>query len=409
MRFPAGFLWGAATAAHQVEGGNTNCDSWLLEHVPGTIYSEPSGDACDHYHRYAEDIALLAALGFNAYRFSIEWARIEPAEGEFSLAQLEHYRRMLAVCHEHGVKPVVTMHHFTSPLWVAARGGWESGETARLFARYCERVVEHLGDMISVACTINEANLAAALRQWGFLHTDEAILAYGWRAAAATMMGVEPDNFSSFPFCVRSKSRRVLLEAHRRGADALRAGPHQFPVGMTLALTDLQVVSGAEEVRDRLRRESEEIFLEAARGDDFLGVQCYTRQRVGPLGLLPPGQEAEFTQMGYEFAPDALEATIRYAALKAQVPLIVTENGIATDDDSQRMVFVERALAGVGRCVGDGIDVSGYFYWSMLDNFEWLFGYGPKFGLIAVDRKTQRRTVKPSAEWLGRIARNNEI
>jgi beta-glucosidase len=123
------FLWGAATAAHQVEGGNTNCDSWLLEHIEGTIYSEPSGDACDHYHRYAEDIRLLAVLGFNAYRFSIEWARIEPQAGEYSIAQLDHYRRMLAACHEHGIKPVVTFHHFTSPLWVAARGGWEAPET----------------------------------------------------------------------------------------------------------------------------------------------------------------------------------------------------------------------------------------------------------------------------------------
>jgi beta-glucosidase len=129
MRFPEGFLWGAATAAHQVEGGNTNCDSWLLEHVNGTIYSEPSGDACDHYHRYRSDIALLASLGFNAYRFSIEWARIEPEYGEFSLSQLDHYRRMLAVCHEHGIKPIVTFHHFTSPRWVAARGGWESPVT----------------------------------------------------------------------------------------------------------------------------------------------------------------------------------------------------------------------------------------------------------------------------------------
>src|SRR5215469_7068390 len=111
MKFPQGFLWGAATAAHQVEGGNINSDAWLLEHVEGTVYSEPSGDACDHYHRYREDIALLAGLGFNAYRFSIEWARIEPEEGEFSLAQLEHYRRMLAACHEHAVKPVVTLHH----------------------------------------------------------------------------------------------------------------------------------------------------------------------------------------------------------------------------------------------------------------------------------------------------------
>jgi beta-glucosidase len=409
MRFPAGFLWGAATAAHQVEGGNINCDAWLLEHVEGSLYGEPSGDSCDHYHRYDEDIRLLAALGLNAYRFSIEWARIEPEENEFSLAQLDHYRRMLAACHEHGVKPVVTLHHFTSPRWLAARGGWEEPETARLFGRYCERVVDHLGDLIGVACTVNELNLAILLQQWGFLHLDDAILAAPWRISAAHRLGVAPERFSSFPFCVRSASRDVLLEAHRRGAQALRAGPGAFPVGMTLALREWQVAPGGDAAARELRESSEDVFLEVARADDFLGVQCYTRQRVGPQGPLPPNGDIELTQMGYEIAPGALATTIRDASEKAQVPLIVTENGIATDDDSQRIAFIESALKGLAACLRDGIDVRGYFYWSLLDNFEWLFGYNPKFGLIAVDRKTLRRSVKPSAEWLGRTAQNNAV
>jgi beta-glucosidase len=408
MKFPAGFLWGAATAAHQVEGGNTNCDSWLLEHVNSTIYAEASGDACDHYHRYGEDIALLADLGFNSYRFSIEWARVEPEEGEFSLAQLEHYRRMLAACHEHGLKAVVTMHHFTSPRWIAARGGWESPDTARLFGRYCERAIAHLGDLVDVACTINELNLGVLLQQWGFLHSDEAILASPWRTAAASALGIEAETFSSFPFCVRSRAREVLLDAHRRGAQALRTGPGRFPVGMTLALRDLQALPGAEPVRDQIRHDSEDIFLDAARADDFVGVQCYTRQRVGPQGLLPPESGVELTQMAYEVWPEALEAATRYASSRAQVPVIVTESGIATEDDTRRIAFIEGTVAGLARCVRDGIDLRGYFHWSLFDNFEWLFGYGPKFGLIAVDRKTQRRTVKPSAEWLGRVARNNE-
>jgi beta-glucosidase len=408
MRFPKGFLWGAATAAHQVEGGNTNSDAWLLEHVDGTIYSEPSGDACDHYHRYRDDITLLAALGFNSYRFSIEWARIEPEDGEFSLAQLDHYRRMLAACHEQGLKPVVTFHHFTSPRWVAARGGWESPETAVLFSRYCERAVRHLGDLIAVACTINELNLPILLQQSGFLHSDEAILTAPWRRAAANALGIQPEVFSSFPFCVRSGSVEVLLEAHRLGAQALRAGG-QFGVGMTIAIVDLQAEPGAEEARERAVAESYDTFLEAARADDFVGVQCYTRGRIGPAGPLPPDPGAEFTQMGYEFWPDAVEASVRHASAVARVPIIVTENGTATEDDSRRIAYVESALSGVARCLRSGIDLRGYFYWSLLDNFEWLFGYAPKFGLIAVDRKTQRRIVKSSAVWLGRIARNNEI
>lgn len=216
MKSPQNFLWGAATAAHQVEGGNINSDAWLLEHVDGTVYSEPSGDACDHYHRYREDIALLASLGFNAYRFSIEWARVEREEDEFSLAHLDHYRRMLAACHECGIKPIVTLHHFTSPRWIAARGGWESADTACFFERYCEQVAKHLGDLFAVACTINELNLAIVLQQSGFLHSDDAIVGSRWRLAAARAMAVEPQMFSSFPFCVRGRSRDVLLEAHRR-------------------------------------------------------------------------------------------------------------------------------------------------------------------------------------------------
>jgi beta-glucosidase len=407
MKFPHGFLWGAATAAHQVEGCNINSDAWLLEHVDGTIYSEPSGDACDHYYRYPEDIALLARLGFNAYRFSIEWARVEPEEGEFSRAQLDHYRRMLAACHEHGIKPVVTLHHFTSPRWIAGRGGWESADTARLFERYCEQVVRHLGDLFVIACTINELNLGIVLQQAGFLHSDDAIVGSHWRRAAARLMAVEPENFSSFPFCVRERSRDVMLEAHRRGAQALRSA--NCMVGMTVAMLDLQAAPGGEDLRDRTAAESQDVFLQAARADDFVGVQCYTRQRIGVGGPLPPEPGAEFTQMGYELWPAAVQAAIRQASAVAQVPIIVTESGVATDDDTRRIGYVEAVLGGMAQCLREGIDIRGYFYWSLLDNFEWLFGYGPKFGLIEVDRKTQRRIVKPSAEWLGRVAQNNEI
>jgi len=142
--FPDGFLWGTATAAHQVEGGNWNNDWWAWEHAPGTPCPDPSGDACDHWHRYDDDIALVADLGFNAYRFSLEWSRIEPEEGEFSLVALDHYKRMCESCLERGVEPVVTFHHFTSPRWVAAAGGWAVADTADRFARFVERAASHL-------------------------------------------------------------------------------------------------------------------------------------------------------------------------------------------------------------------------------------------------------------------------
>jgi beta-glucosidase len=168
-RFPDGFVWGTATAAHQVEGNNTHSDFWLLEHAPGSIFAEPSGDACDSFHRYPEDIRLLRQLGFGAYRLSIEWARVEPEESHFSIAALDHYRRVLAACHEQGVRPCVTFHHFTSPRWFTADGGWEERGNVDRFLRYCERAVRHLGDLIDTAYTINEANLMAMLAACGIL------------------------------------------------------------------------------------------------------------------------------------------------------------------------------------------------------------------------------------------------
>ncbi|MGO9453386.1 MAG: glycoside hydrolase family 1 protein [Candidatus Binataceae bacterium] len=407
MKFPDGFLWGTATAAHQVEGGNFNSDYWLTEHLPVTPFVEPSGDSCDQYHRYREDCALLARLGFNSYRFSIEWARVEPEPGEFSAAAIEHYRRVIGACQDHGLAPVVTLHHFSSPRWFAARGGFETAETGELFARYCERIAHDLGDLFAMACTINELNSVVHLQHSGVLPPDEYILQLPWRVEAARRNSTTPERFSMFPFAARGVTGDFILQAHRLGAAALRSGRGRFPIGMTVAMQEIEAVPGGEENAARASRESEDHFLEAARGDDFVGVQTYSRRRYGEGGPLPPAPGAKLTQMGYEDRPEALEATIRHAHAVARVPIVVTESGIATEDEARRIAFVREALRGAARCIKDGIDVRGYYYWSAFDNFEWLAGYAPKFGIIAVDRTTQVRTVKPAGQWLGRVARAN--
>ncbi len=404
ITFPPTFLWGAATAAHQVEGGNVYNDNWVQEHVPGSPYVESSGDACDHYHRYREDIALLADLGFTLYRFSLEWSRIEPEEGEFSLAQLDHYRRMLATCHEYGLTPMVTFHHSTSPRWLAASGGWEAQDTPEKFARFCERTVTHLGDLIPLACTLNEVNpgpliMAMTGTAMGSARTEP------WFETAARSVGSDASRFTPFLYADTERGRETILAAHRRAVNAIKAGSANCAVGLTLAMQDIQAGPGGEEMAARMRREILDVYLEETRGDDFIGVQTYSRQRFGPDGPLGPEEGVELTQMEYEFWPEALEATIRYASAATGLPVIVTENGVATDDDTRRIAYVERALRGVAACLRDGLDVRGYTYWSALDNFEWTLGYRPTFGLIAVDRRTQERTVKPSACWLGRIAR----
>ena len=385
--FPEGFVWGTATAAHQVDGANWNNDWWEWEHDPSSPCVESSGDACDHWHRYPDDIRMLADLGFGSYRFSLEWSRIEPEEGEWSGVALDHYRRMCATCHEEGIRPVVTFHHFTTPRWAAAEGGWAEPKTADRFARFCEHATAHLGDLMTAACTINEPNIVATM---GFL------------------AGVFPPGKRDIE--LRRRVNDILIDAHRKAADAIHAGAGDVPVGLTLSMNDYQAVDGGESKRDRIRHTMEDVYLEAARDDDFVGVQCYTRMRVGPNGALPPEEGVETTIMGYEFWPEALEATIRRAwEVTEQTPVLVTENGIGTDDDTRRVAYVERALRGVLRCLGDGIDVRGYTYWSAMDNFEWALGYRPTFGLVAVDRTTLERSPKPSGLWLGDIARANAL
>ena len=405
IHFPRGFLWGTATAAHQVEGNNINSESWVLEHLPGTMYAEPSGDAIDHYHHYPEDIALLAELGFNAYRFSIEWARIEPEEGEFSYAELEHYRRMLATCHEHNIKPVVTFHHFTSPRWLMRYGGWLDEKTPERFARYCERAVKHLGDMISVACTVNEPNLPVLLSKMLPFHPQETPF---WQTAAQ-IFGVSPERLGLFQFVSQPKMWDIIFDAHRRAFDVLHAGPGNFPVGLTLALVDIQAGENGENKAAQFRRDLAENYLERLGSDDFVGVQTYSRMVVGPEGVIPPGTDAEKHQMGEEYYPEALGGTIRHAAKVAGIPVIVTENGLSSEDDSRRLEYFQRALRCVADCLESRIDMRGYFCWSAMDNFEWVSGYGPKFGIIEVDRATQKRTPKPSAYWLGNVARANRL
>lgn len=402
--FPQNFLWGCATAAHQVEGNNVGSDFWLLEHLKNTIFAEPSGDACDHYHLYRQDLQTVAKLGFNAYRFSIEWARVEPEPGCYSRAELEHYRRLAAACRELSLTPVATFHHFTSPRWLAAAGGWEEPSAADRFVRFCERTSRHLGDLLGGAATFNEPNIGVVLASMPMFRAMPVQSALEEAARA-----VGSNRFSSFLLGDPRKNRDTMLIAHRRAFEAIKAGPGRFPVGLTLALSDDQAVAGGESRRDRMRAEHYGAFLESARKDDFLGVQTYTRSRTGPEGALPNEPGVEVTQMGYEFYPEALEQTIRYAISQARVPVIVTENGIGTEDDSRRSVYIERALTGVARCLRDGLDVRGYFYWSLLDNFEWMLGYRPKFGLVAVNRETQERTVKPSARYIGGIARRNAL
>lgn len=407
--FPKGFLWGAATSAYQVEGNNINTDLWLIERLPNSMFKEHSGDACDQYHLFRQDISMLADLGLNTYRFSIEWARIEPDEGEFSRAELEHYKRVLEACHKHNITPLVTLYHVSMPRWVAYKGGWENPQTADWYARYCERVGHHLGDRIAYAATFNEPNLPSLFR-WMSLSPDPNSPTLGAMMLEQRDVIRRQLNAPMFTSLLNGdidKSRANLMAGHTKGKAALKAARPDLPVGFTLSMEDDQP-AGPDSLYRQKQADVYDPWLELAQKDDYVGVQTYTRSLVAKRNELPP-KGAEVTQAGFEFYPEALEHTVRYAAAKAKVPVLITENGVATDDDTLRIEYIRRAVAGVKRCLDDGVDVRSYVHWSLLDNFEWIFGYGPKYGLVAVDRTTQMRTIKPSAVVLGNMARRNSI
>lgn len=386
--FPDGFLWGAATAAHQIEGNNTNSDFWAIENAPGSFMPDRSGDACDSYHRWPEDLDLLVESGLKAYRFSLDWSRIEPTAGHVSRAQLAHYRRMIDGCLERGITPVVTLHHFTAPRWFAENGGWAAADAVPLFGRFVEAVSPILGDVQHI-CTINEPNMLAMMAN---MMKEER------RAENVAGAMPPPDDTIS----------AVLIDAHHRARDILHSET-DARVGWTIANQNFQAEPGAEEETKEWAWSREDRFIHAAVEDDFIGVQAYTRVRIGKDGALSMPEGARTTITGWEFYPHAVGEALRHTAdLAPGIPLIVTENGIATSDDAERIEYTTGALESVATAIADGVPVQGYFHWTWLDNFEWG-SYAPTFGLVAVDRETFVRTPKPSAAWLGGIATRNAL
>ncbi|MGN8553115.1 UNVERIFIED_CONTAM: family 1 glycosylhydrolase [Microbacterium sp. SLM126] len=403
-RFPDGFLWGAATAGHQIEGNNVNSDWWAREQMmPGM---ELSGDAVDSYHRYREDIALLADAGLTSYRFSFEWSRIEPVRGHFSQAELAHYRRMIDFCLERGVTPVVTLQHFTTPQWFAALGGWEAPEAEALFCAYVEQACTIL-DGVEWVATMNEPNMQAAI-----MTAMRRLAASGadWTSPTVEADGDDEkkQTHSEFLTYADPEIGRLFTRIHHAAREIVRARTGA-KVGWTIAAGALTAAPGGEEKLQQIRYGKEDVYWEGSRGDDFVGVQAYSSQQVDANGLVPHPPHPDNTLVGTSFRPDSLAMAVRHAwEVSEHTPIVITENGIATADDTQRIRYTAEALRGLRGTIADGIDVRGYLHWSLLDNFEWGH-WEPTFGLIAVDRDTFVRTPKPSLAWLGEVAQRNAV
>ncbi|MBB2946525.1 beta-glucosidase [Actinoplanes lutulentus] len=393
--FPTPFLWGAAAAPHQIEGNNVNSDWWLYEQrMP---HLGLSGDAVDSYHRYAEDMRLLADAGLTAYRFGIEWARVEPLPGEFSRAELAHYRRMIDTAIGAGLTPVVTLHHFTSPRWFVEEGGWHGDTAIRRFTDYVTRVTGIL-DGVEWICTINEPNMLALMVLMARAINPGAVPAFDTPTVQRGEGGIV------IPRPTLEIGHR-LVDAHHAARAVLKERT-SANVGWTVANLGLWAKPENAEYLPAELYAREDLYLEGARGDDFIGVQSYSTQEIDAGGMVPAAPSPDNTLTGAAYRPDALGITVRHAVAVTGAPVLVTENGIATADDERRIAYTTGALHGLRAAIADGVDVRGYLHWSALDNFEWGH-WEPTFGLIAVDRDDFTRHPKPSLAWLGGIARGN--
>lgn len=409
------FLLGAATAAHQVEGNNIHSDYWAMEGMENSSFVEPSLDAADHYNRYQEDIDLLVNAGLNAYRFTIEWARIEPTKGVFDDREMQHYREVLQYCHDVGVTPIVTMHHFSSPKWLIESGGWESEETPERFASYCEYVIGKLGSLLTYICTINEANmglqLASMIRDRMAKSQSDVQVGINFdinpleekmnqlKEIYKEIFGVsEPQHFLSQR---TENGDLIIMQAHKQARGKMKRVKPDLKIGLTLSLHDFQAAEGGEPFVVNEWDQEFAHYIPFIKEDDFIGVQNYTRKIIGSNGVAQKSNSSRATQMGYEYYPEALENVIRKVHQDLKIPIIVTENGIGAADDQVRIDFIRTVMSGVESCIADGIPVLGYMHWSLLDNFEWQLGFSKTFGLIAVNRETQERLPKESLRVLG--------
>ena len=404
------FLWGSATSSHQVEGNCTNNNWYEFESAvdedgqPRILNGQKAGLASDHWNRYKEDIDLMKALDLNAYRFSVEWSKIEPEPGKYDEKSLDHYEQVIDELLSKGIEPMVTLHHFTDPLWFTEQGAFFQENSPKIFAGFVEKVVARLGSKVKLWCTINEPSIYATM---GYLQAH-------------------------FPPAVKDPKNvgvvfRNLLRAHTAGYQVIKKLQPQAQVGLAAALLiydpryrwNLLDVYTARAFNQSLNASqlaylvhgyfrfgipgaATESYLNDTKGNfDFVGLNYYSRAiiKFSPAGdnilRLPNRTPPEkLTDMGWEIYPEGLYRCLKFISGYTSKPIYITENGIADDSDTKRAKFIEDHLLVMNRAMAEGMNLKGYFYWSLLDNFEWAFGFTKRFGLYHVDYATQQRTLR---------------
>ena len=435
LTFPDDFLWGAATAAYQIEGawnedgkGESIWDRFC--HTPDHIENDDTGDvACDHYHRWREDVALMQRLGLPAYRFSVSWPRVIPAgRGAVNPPGLDFYDRLVDALLAAGIQPFLTLYHWDLPQALQDRGGWGARDTCGYFADYADRLARRLGDRVRHWATFNEPWVVAFVGHQ-----------YGWHAP-----GLQDE-------ALTLQVAHHLLVAHGLATQALRAADARLQVGIVLNTRPVEPATDLEQDRalaDQYWQRNEGWFLDpllraeyppaawedygdrrpaVQPGDmsliaqplDWLGVNYYSRGVAQEGQLLDPVPGSDYTDMGWEIhAPALRRLLVRLKRDYPVPPLYITENGAAFPDqvspdgrvhDPRRIAYLRDHLIQARLAIADGVDLRGYFVWSLLDNFEWAHGYAKRFGLIYVDYATQQRIVKDSGEWYARVIAHNGV
>lgn len=405
--FPKRFLWGAATAAHQVEGGTHNQWSvWELEnaktkavqadyhlhdfqswerikHDAKDPQNYVSGRLGDHYKRYREDFDYLEKMHMNAYRFSVEWSRIEPTEGAWNAEAIQHYKEYLSELKRRGIEPIVTLMHFTQPVWFAERGGFEHRSNNKFFVRFAEKIMSELGNGVRYIVTINEPEVFAF----------QSYLTHEW----------PPQQSSRWKAW---KVARNQLTAHKQTYRALKRLNARYKIG--LAKNSVHFYPGDTAWLSRLSAHVMQYIQDdyhlnkIKRHMDFMGLNYYMSQRVFGYRTHNP-ENADYTDLDWMVSPGDIEYVLRHWHRKYNKPILITENGLADTRDEMRQEWIKETIIAMQRAMGEGVDLIGYLHWSLLDNFEWAYGKWPRFGLVSLDYTTGKRELRPSAAWFGRV------
>ncbi len=398
LKFPKGFLWGAASSAYQTEGNNNNTDWYVWEHsIRRENYLKLLGKnpsdyfcsiACDSYNRYDEDFTLAEHLNQNSTRFGIEWARIEPEEGKFSEEALDHYEKVLQSAKVHGLTTFVTLHHFTCPIWFMKKGGFEKKENITTFLNYVKKAAQRFHQYVDFWITINEPEIYSS---------------------HAYLLGIFPPNIKSL--IATYKVIQNLIFAHNCAYEQLHL-ISQTPVSMANHLADIEQASFVSKPIGHIASylASEYILARTVKSCDFIGVNYYVRKRVGWFGIRKGKyKDDEISDLGWHLFPAGMERVL-LRLKKFNKPVYITENGLADARDTRREKYIKEHLHSIHKAIKQGVDVRGYLYWSLIDNFEWHEGFGPRFGLIEVDRDDLlRRKVRFSATKYAEICKSNSI